>query len=244
MFQQFKKGQIVFHTKTKRQGKVVKQEGASTVVEFIVSQDSEQGTRTTKVESILTHELRNSKPKRHSYAPYYDVMEFHKAFGHPVAKVPVAIKPERATQRADYLVEELVEFLWASVAGNEQQTNELVDNLIHSIHKAKNKCFKKGEFPQDEILLHQTDALNDINYINYGSIVETGVNPKNVFSIIQNANMQKLDPVTKQPILDPVTNKIMKPEGWEEKYQPEPLIRAEIARQIEEATKHGGNTNE
>ena len=31
---------------------------------------------------------------------------------------------------------------------------------------------------------------------------------------------------------DPVTHKILKPEGWEEKYAPEPAIKKELARQI------------
>lgn len=243
MFQQFKKGQIVFHTKTKRQGKVVKQEGASTVVEFIVSQDSEQGTRTTKVESILTHELRSSKPKRHSYAPYFDVMEFHKAFGHPVAKVPAPITSKRMSQRAGYQVEEVVESLWASVDGKEEEFVKLVDVLLADVEKAKQKAIDKGEFNAEETILHQVDSQIDILYFTYGTLVELGVNPKNIFTIVQNANLGKLGADGK-PILHPETNKILKPEGWEEKYQPEPLIEKEITRQIEEATKHGGNTNE
>lgn len=244
MFQQFKKGQIVFHTKTKRQGKVVKQEGAFTVVEFIVSQNTEQGTRTTKVESILSHELRNSKPKRHSYAPYYDVMEFHTKFGHPVSKAPKPITSQRMSQRAGYQVEEVVESLWASVEGNEQEFVKLVDVLLADVEKAKQKAINKGEFNAEETILHQVDSQIDILYFTYGTLVELGVNPKNIFTIIQNANLGKLDPVTGKPILDPVTNKILKPEGWEEKYQPEPLIKKEIERQLSEATKYGGNKNE
>lgn len=243
MFQQFKKGQIVFHTKTKRQGKVVKQEGAFTVVEFIVSQDTEQGTRTTKVESILSHELRNSKPKRHSYAPYYDVMEFHKAFGHPVSKVPNPITPKRMSQRAGYQVEEVVESLWASVDGKEDEFVKLVDVLLTDVEKAKQKAISKGEFDTEETILHQVDSQMDILYFTYGTLVELGVNPKNIFTIIQNANLGKLGADGK-PILDPVTNKILKPEGWEEKYQPEPLIKKEIERQLSEATKYGGNKHE
>lgn len=235
MFQKLKKGQLVIHTKTKQTGKVIGFEGAITVVEVIVSRNEEEGTRTTKIERFNNVELRPyNKPQEKSkpYNPFRDVQEFHKAFNHPVATTPTAITPERAQQRADYLVEELVEFLWASVAGDEIKTEVLVNELTRNAYKAMNKCFGKGSFPEEEILLHQTDALNDINYINYGSIVETGVNPKQIFAIIQNANMNKLDPVTKKPILHPETNKIMKPEGWEEKYQPEPLIKREIERQI------------
>lgn len=233
MFQKLKKGQVVINTKTKQTGKVIGFEGAITVVEVIISQNKEEGTRTTKLERFNNVDLRPyNKPqeKSKSYNPYRDVKEFHKAFNHPVAEVPTAITSERAQQRADYLVEELVEFLWASVAGDEIETEAMINELVRNAYKAMNKCFAKGSFPKEEILLHQTDALNDVSYINYGSIVETGVNPKPIFDIIQNANMNKLGSDGK-PILHPETNKIMKPEGWEEKYQPEPLIKAEIERQ-------------
>lgn len=233
MFQKLKKGQVVINTKTKQTGKVIGFEGAITVVEVIIAQDKEQGTRTTKLERFNNVDLRPyNKPqeKTKSYNPYRDVKEFHKAFNHPVAEVPTAITSERAQQRADYLVEELVEFLWASVAGDEIETEAMINELVRNAYKAMNKCFAKGSFPKEEILLHQTDALNDVSYINYGSIVETGVNPKPIFDIIQNSNMNKLGADGK-PILHPETNKIMKPEGWEEKYQPEPLIKAEIERQ-------------
>lgn len=242
MFTKFKNGSFVFNTETKKVGKVVGQEGALYLVEVIVSQDKEQGTRTTKLVKMPHFVLKphNIKTNKKLYAPYFDVMAFHKAFNHPVPDKPIAITSERATQRADYLVEELVEFLWATVAGDENKTEELISGLIHSIHKAKNKCFAKGKFSEEEILLHQTDALNDINYINYGTIVETGVNPKPIFEIIQEANMAKLDE-NGEPILNPITNKIMKPEGWEEKYQPEPLIKKEIERQIKAKSKGANN---
>ncbi|QSN68541.1 NTP pyrophosphohydrolase [Mammaliicoccus sciuri] len=233
MFQKLKKGQVVINTKTKQTGKVIGFEGAITVVEVIISQNKEEGTRTTKLERFNNVDLRPyNKPqeKSKSYNPYRDVKKFHKAFNHPVAEVPTAITSERAQQRADYLVEELVEFLWASVAGDEIETEAMINELVRNAYKAMNKCFAKGSFPKEEILLHQTDALNDVSYINYGSIVETGVNPKPIFDIIQAANMNKLGADGK-PILHPETNKIMKPQGWEEKYQPEPLIKAEIERQ-------------
>ncbi|AJC95840.1 MULTISPECIES: pyrophosphohydrolase domain-containing protein [Staphylococcus] len=235
MFTVFKNGSFVIDIDTKETGKVVGREGAYHLVEIIVSQDKEKGTRTTKLNKVPHFRLKHYKPKtKNTYTPYFDVMEFHKAFGHPVANQPTPISKDRAKERSDYLIEELVEFLWASVSGNAQETTKLINDLIQSIHKAAYKCFEKGEFPEAEILLHQTDALNDINYINYGSIVETGVNPKPVFEIIHNANMKKLDENGK-PILDPVTNKILKPKGWAEKYQPEPLIKREIETQIEKS---------
>lgn len=236
MFQKLKKGTNVIHIPTSRKGRVIDVKGAFTVVEFIVGRNLVENTRTTKLEDVLTHELKpyvQEPKKKVTYKPYLDVRDFHKAFGHPVAPVPQAMSLERAEQRADYTVEELVEFLWASTGGDHSLTEEVVDRLVQNIHKAMKKCQDKGKFPEEEILLHQVDAITDANYFNYGTFVELGVNPTKIFSIVQNANMGKLDPVTKQPILHPETKKIMKPEGWEENYQPEPLIRKEIERQIE-----------
>lgn len=244
MFTKLKKGQVVINTKTKQTGKVIGFEGAITVVEVILSQNKEEGTRTTKLERFNTIELQPyvNTHKKKGYNPYFDVREFHKAFNHPAPNEPTPLTPERAAQRTDYLVEEAVEFLWATVAGDEARTEMLVDELVRNIYKAMNKCFGKGEFPEDEILLHQTDASIDISYINYGTLVEMGVNPKNVFEIVQSANMAKLDENGK-PIIDPVTKKIMKPEGWEENHQPEPLIKKELERQIEQAQKRQSQQN-
>lgn len=244
MFTKLKKGQVVINTKTKQTGKVIGFEGAITVVEVILSQNKEEGTRTTKLERFNTIDLQPyvNTHKKKGYNPFFDVREFHKAFDHPAPNKPTPLTPERAAQRTDYLVEEAVEFLWATVAGDEARTEILVNELVRNIYKAMNKCFSKGEFPEDEILLHQTDASIDISYINYGTLVEMGVNPKNIFAIVQSANMAKLDENGK-PIIDPVTKKIMKPEGWEENHQPEPLIKKELEHQIEQAQKRQSQQN-
>ena len=72
--------------------------------------------------------------------------------------------------------------------------------------------------------------FNELLYFTYGSFALIGVDPKPIFEIVHQANMGKLFPDGK-PRYHPITNKVMKPEDWEEKYAPEPLIKIELERQ-------------
>ena len=42
---------------------------------------------------------------------------------------------------------------------------------------------------------------------------------------------------------DPVTHKILKPDDWEEKYAPEPVIRQELQRQFKAYERHKERKN-
>lgn len=220
MFQVLKEGQEVVHVPTKRKGIAISFDGAKSTIKFVNGE-----------EEILISELRSVKTTDKPYQPFNDVKTFHSAFGHPVAEKPTPITSKRMSQRAGYQVEEVVESLWASVDGKEEEFVKLVDVLLGDVEKAKQKAISKGEFNTEETILHQVDSQIDILYFTYGTLVELGVEPDKIFSIVQNANMGKLGADGK-PILHPETNKILKPEGWEEKYQPEPLIKKEIERQI------------
>ncbi|MWO10827.1 HAD family hydrolase, partial [Escherichia coli] len=57
-----------------------------------------------------------------------------------------------------------------------------------------------------------------------------------IFEIVHQANMGKLFPDGK-PHYHPVTNKVLKPDNWEEQCAPEPKIAKEIQRQIAQATR-------
>ena len=57
-----------------------------------------------------------------------------------------------------------------------------------------------------------------------------GVNPTKIIEIVHQANMGKLFP--DGPHYDPETNKVLKPENWEQDFAPEAKIKAEIQRQL------------
>jgi predicted HAD superfamily Cof-like phosphohydrolase len=157
------------------------------------------------------------------------VKEFHVAFDHIVSEKPTAIPVDVAVARAIWTVEELVEFLHATVAGDEKEFNRILIPFIDGIEAAVVKQLAVGPISQDEVVIAQADALTDISYFNYGSFVVAGVDPQPVFDIVQAANMAKLGADGKP--IKRADGKTMKPEGW---VAPEPLIEAEIKRQINE----------
>ncbi|MBA9027549.1 HAD family hydrolase [Peribacillus huizhouensis] len=86
------------------------------------------------------------------------------------------------------------------------------------------------EFSEATTVVDQADAMIDLIYFAIGTLVEIGVNPEPLFDIVQNANMSKVWPDGTVKY-DPETNKIMKPPTF---VRPEPLLQAEIDRQLKE----------
>lgn len=166
---------------------------------------------------------------------FYAVRDFHLAFGHSAPSIPTRIPVETAVKRANWTAEELIEFLHASVGGNEEQFKEVILEFYQAIGAAIKKQIAEGEYEDKsdfEILVRQIDALTDISYFNYGSFVVAGVDPQPFFDIVQEANMGKLDRETGKPIIRESDGKIMKPDYWEALFAPEPKLREELEFQI------------
>lgn len=167
---------------------------------------------------------------------FYGVRDFHINFGHTANEIPTKIPVDVAIKRASWTAEEIIEFLHASVGGNEEAFSDAILQLYLAIGAAVKKQVAEGEYEDKsdfEILVRQIDALTDISYFNYGSFVVAGVDPQPFFDIVQNANMGKLDRETGKPIIRESDGKIMKPDYWEELYAPEPLLREELKFQFE-----------
>lgn len=161
--------------------------------------------------------------------PYQMAREFHETFSPAPPEQPTAFSKERGSFRAGFKAEEIVEFLYGVAEGDEAAFNDLVEKLHESVDQAKNKVLAKGEEILDP-LITEVDALTDLLYFTYGSFALIGVDPQPIFEIVHRANMGKLFPDGK-PRYHPVTNKVMKPEDWQDKYAPEPLIKDEIDKQ-------------
>ena len=234
---QFKLNQLVWDNGSKRKGAFKgynRDMGKTARVEFIVKYDEETGLRTTKLETVQTSNLKEYKERKpKKYNPnemYWMVDQFHEAFGHPRSNKPVPLSIERGTDRAVWTGEEaLVEFIHQS-SNNEEEFLQAYNGLIAGLEKAKQKSLGM-EYPKTETekIVGQSDALTDALYFIFGSFVEMGVKPFNLFRIVQEANMGKLhDGVPKYREGD---GKIMKPENWERDFAPEPKLTAEIERQ-------------
>jgi predicted HAD superfamily Cof-like phosphohydrolase len=89
------------------------------------------------------------------------------------------------------------------------------------------------EFIHSKTVVDQADAMIDLIYLAIGTMVELGVKPEALFEIVHNANMSKLWPDGKAK-LNPETGKVIKPPTF---VRPEPLLQAEIERQIRAGVK-------
>lgn len=82
-------------------------------------------------------------------------------------------------------------------------------------------------------VIEQADAMIDLMYFALGTLVEIGVQPAQLFEIVQNANMSKLWADGK-PRYDERTGKILKPEGW---VDPHEALKEEVERQLNEYSR-------
>lgn len=167
------------------------------------------------------------------------VKAFHHMMDERTQEEPKAWDLEGATHRADFKIEELVEFVRAS-SNSDEDFQAAVAEMHQALDRAATKVSKNIPAKQD--LIGQVDALIDTLYFTYGSFVLMGVDPERIFEIVHQANMGKVFPDGKAHF-DPVTHKILKPDDWEEKYAPEPAIKKEIERQIKAYERHKEREN-
>ena len=167
------------------------------------------------------------------------VKAFHHMMDERTQEEPKAWDLEGATHRADFKIEELVEFVRAA-SNSDEDFQAAIAEMHQALDKAATKVSKKIPAKQD--LIGQVDALIDTLYFTYGSFVLMGVDPERIFEIVHQANMGKVFPDGKAHF-DPVTHKILKPDDWEEKYAPEPAIKKEIERQIKAYERHKERVN-
>ena len=167
------------------------------------------------------------------------VKAFHHLMDERTQEEPKAWDVKGATHRAAFKVEELVEFVRAS-SHSEEEFQQAIRDLHQALDISADKVSQK--IPAESTLVGQVDALIDTLYFTYGSFVLMGVDPERIFEIVHQANMAKIFPDGKAQF-DPVTHKILKPEGWEEKHAPEPAIKKELERQIRAYERHKEREN-
>ncbi|WP_127848774.1 haloacid dehalogenase [Lacticaseibacillus hulanensis] len=154
---------------------------------------------------------------------------FHKIFDDRQPSAPTALDADNVVDRIGFILEELTE-----LATVNHQTPAEIEAIFAQVEDrlalAKQKLLKKK--PSDYApIVQQADALGDITYLIFGSYVLMGVDPTQILQIIHDANMHKLFP-DGTAHRDPITHKVQKPQSWATQYKPEPLIAAEIARQV------------
>ena len=86
-----------------------------------------------------------------------------------------------------------------------------------------------NEFIEADEIVEQADAMIDVIYFALGTLVEMGIEPDNLFQIVQEANMSKLWPDGKPHYNS--EGKTIKPITW---VDPHEKLKSEIERQCEE----------
>lgn len=162
--------------------------------------------------------------------PYEMVREFHKAFGITCKDEPEALSIHEALARANFIGEELLEFLYASVAGDVDQFKAFARLFYAGLLETENRIIEKQD-PIEDVLVAQADAFTDINYFNQGNFTLIGVKPFSLFQIVHEANMGKLWEDGKPRYRN--DGKIIKPPHWQDEFAPEERIKQEISRQKE-----------
>lgn len=161
---------------------------------------------------------------------YEKVKEFHESFNISMPISPTTLDKEALLNRMDFITEEVIEAIHA-VSDNKTEFELLYWRLLERMENSFEKQYEKP-IPEDK-LTSLADAFTDISYFNNGNFTLINVDPDPLFDIVHNANMGKLFSDGKPRYTE--VGKIIKPDDWKEKYAPEPLLEAEIQRQIEAA---------
>lgn len=124
---------------------------------------------------------------------YHDtpVVEFHEAFGAPVAWKPGIPPQDRRELRCKLVLEELLEFITAcgltlTVNGQDIMIGHVLDLIV------------VGENKPD--LIEAGDALTDLRYVIDGACLEFGLPAEKMLREVHRSNMSKLGP-DGQPLL-------------------------------------------
>ena len=164
---------------------------------------------------------------------YQDVKEFHIAFNHPVSEQPTLLDIDRYTNRCSWLIEEMVEAAAAIVPADSLEFKACImkmavafmDNAVkqQQKHSALGQLVKTKE----DSIVEFADGLVDQLYFIIGTMVEAGVEPQEIFNVVQKANMAKLHSDGKPRFRE--DGKVLKPEGWQ---SPDSEIKEIIVNRI------------
>lgn len=115
---------------------------------------------------------------------YHDtpVVEFHEAFGAPVAWSPQIPPTDRIALRCKLLVEEVLEFCEAS---------GLMVSVYYDPASGKHQ-FEFDEDTHERSLVSAADALTDIRYVTDGAALEWGIPLEKCLREVHRSNMSKL----------------------------------------------------
>lgn len=136
---------------------------------------------------------------------YRHVQEFTRAtYDKPI---PRKLTVDELKLVSKLVVEELFELCEATCA----DSSEI---LMDSINSLKNVTPLLDSSDDNVVIAAQGDAMVDLVYVTMNAAAKTGIDLDEIFTIVHEANMKKVDPETGKVKRRP-DGKILKPEGWE-----------------------------
>lgn len=158
---------------------------------------------------------------------YEQVKEFHKAFNQEMPNSPTLLDDGPLVTN-NWLIGSLHKLTQEikAISATQYQGQDIGGMVAKRISWMMEEL---TEFAAADTLEDQVDALTDLIYIAIGTFTLMGVKPEPFFNIVHAANMEKLHEDGKPRFNE--QGKIVKPEGWVERYAPEPKIIEELERQ-------------
>src|SRR5690606_557275 len=157
---------------------------------------------------------------------YYDICKFHDAADEKMPLEPKMLPVDELGAHKRYATE--IEHLSKDI---KHYTSTISDNLL--LKRVSWMLEEIAELLRAKTIEDQVDALTDLMVFAIGTFTYMGLEPERFMQIVMAANMGKIGENGK--VLRNEQGKIVKPDDWAEKFAPEPLIKAEIERQIAEA---------
>lgn len=137
------------------------------------------------------------------------LIEFHRAFDHPIQPHPSILRDERVRLRAALIVEECLEFVESVfdpygrlIEGDSTRARDELAIARRALQLIITNAYVKVD------LVEAADALADIDYVVEGTRLEFGINGGPIADEVHRSNLAKLGG-KKSP-----EGKTLKPAGW------------------------------
>lgn len=156
------------------------------------------------------------------------VKQFTEESGSVIPKEPQVMTKNEVSFLIKMMLDEIME-LYATVT----DPNDAKLSMIKMITDSKDIALQYDylrEFDTLQLIGLQADALVDSYYYSLNAAAKKGVNLSKIFKLVHQANMDKRDPST-GTFLKRSDGKIIKPQGWSEKWDGNGFVTKEITRQ-------------
>ena len=159
------------------------------------------------------------------------VKQFTEESGSIIPHEPQLMTKDEVSFIIKMMLDEIME-LYATVADSKEAKMNMIKMICDS--KDIDIDFKYlQEYDPANLIGQQADAFVDSYYYSLNASAKKGINLSSIFQLVHKANMDKRDPATGK-FIKREDGKIIKPQGWSEKWDGNGFITREIVRQAKD----------